>query len=203
MEADGEGHREPLNSTATSSSRSVANLSLDKLYRKRAIDRENQRLLRYGDPYSTANIAMKHTLTGCRQKNKDRLKHLEVEVQRLRRLLQESDQEKVNLQNRQAEHRDKIDAVISALQHLQAPEPINKSGDKLLATSSPALKQVASSLPSPAEEQRQTQATQVIDDPAFNFAGNVPDLDFWNHGGSLTFPLEGSTTLGIEDCKFK
>lgn len=38
--------RPPTTDDTKPSSRSVANLSLDKLYRKRAIDRENQRELR-------------------------------------------------------------------------------------------------------------------------------------------------------------
>ncbi|KAF2839117.1 hypothetical protein M501DRAFT_992106 [Patellaria atrata CBS 101060] len=61
------------------SKRSVANLSLQELYRKRAVDRENQRALR--------------------NKNKNRMRELEEEVKLLKEALEQSERARKELEN--------------------------------------------------------------------------------------------------------
>ncbi|CAK7263733.1 hypothetical protein SEPCBS119000_000633 [Sporothrix epigloea] len=81
------------------SSRAAANLSMERLYRKRAIDRENQRVLR--------------------QKNKARLVELEAEVRSLSEQLARVEADRATAAERTLTSSSTLDTIISSLQSLQ------------------------------------------------------------------------------------
>lgn len=86
-------------SSTKASSRAAANLSMERLYRKRAIDRENQRVLR--------------------QKNKARLVELETEVRKLTEQLAQVETDRATAAERTQTSSTTLESIISSLQSLQ------------------------------------------------------------------------------------
>ncbi|CAK7271429.1 hypothetical protein SEPCBS57363_004613 [Sporothrix epigloea] len=86
-------------SSTRASSRAAANLSMERLYRKRAIDRENQRILR--------------------QKNKARLVELETEVRSLTEQLAQAEADRATAAERTQISSTTLGSIISSLQSLQ------------------------------------------------------------------------------------
>ncbi|ERT00651.1 hypothetical protein HMPREF1624_01880 [Sporothrix schenckii ATCC 58251] len=85
--------------SAATSSRAAANLSMERLYRKRAIDRENQRVLR--------------------QKNKARLAELEGEVRALTERLAQAEADKAQAAARTQTSSTSLEGIIASLRSLQ------------------------------------------------------------------------------------
>lgn len=202
--------------SASTSSRAAANLSMERLYRKRAIDRENQRVLR--------------------QKNKARLAELEAEVRGLTERLAQAEADKAQAAARTQTSSTSLDGIIASLRSLQVSLAVataessaggsahgSSPGSSPLTTTASPVSNVAarttsvSSLsPSPASLQpdgkhgQQAQSGQSVDQPMGGtqpYAGdtvtlNLDNLDFWGSGASVTVPVDDSIPFQNSDCKF-
>jgi hypothetical protein len=204
--------------SASTSSRAAANLSMERLYRKRAIDRENQRVLR--------------------QKNKARLAELEAEVRALTERLAQAEADKAQAAARTQTSSTSLDGIIASLRTLQVSLAVatataesstgsadgSSPGSSPLTTTASSVSNVAarttsvSSLsPSPASLQlqpdgkhgQQTHPGQSVDQPMGGtqpYAGdtvtlNLDNLDFWGSGASVTVPGDDSIAFQNSDCK--
>lgn len=206
--------------SASTSSRAAANLSMERLYRKRAIDRENQRVLR--------------------QKNKARLAELEEQVRNLTEQLAQAEADKAQAAARTQTSSTSLDGIIASLRSLQVSLAVataesstggsveggsspGSSSSPLTTTASPVSTNVAarttsaSSLsPSPAAihpdaKGQQSHSGQSVDQPMGGtqpYAGdtvtlNLDNLDFWGSGASVTVPVDDSIPFQNSDCKWR
>ncbi|KAH8660231.1 hypothetical protein BX600DRAFT_467431 [Xylariales sp. PMI_506] len=154
------------------SSRHVSEMSLEKLYRKRALDRQNQRELRH--------------------KKKARMLELEEQVEELKRRLADSESQRQHLEASKLDTSMKIDRVVSIL------ATIGQSGDHLgLAGHShytPDLPAGTHSTVSASDEITSALLSESGNEFAFQ---DLPAP--WNSLSSVVLPIDSADLFGFND----
>ncbi|CAK7212288.1 hypothetical protein SBRCBS47491_001412 [Sporothrix bragantina] len=187
-------------SSATASSRAAANLSMERLYRKRAIDRENQRVLR--------------------QKNKARLAELETEVRTLTERLAQAEADRAQVAARTQTSSSSLDSIISSLQSLQvslasasAAAAASSSAGSVMSdgddnrtpgSSSSPVTATASPAGAAGPTRRMTTSASPAPVKGHPYASetlnlNLDNIDFWSSGASVTVPVDDSNPFENTD----
>lgn len=125
-----------------------------------------------------------------RQRKKCRISELEAELQMAREELEASQKRESSLEQQLSEGRTSIFSVIDTLQSL-ASTGLTSTSTSFDNQNTPQSIQYDSIL-----------APESIGSSSFPTTGVADiDADFWAHGGSLTFPINGTTTCDLSDCK--
>jgi hypothetical protein len=184
------------------SARSVSNLSIEKLYRKRAIDRENQRLLRF---VYAAFLGALTSLIPIRQKKKNKVVELEAELVQVKQRLAESEQKRRALEIKYSTTSAAVDSAIETLKTIRW-----QNGSR--CTQNTTLFHAGGLLPlvdTPGGKVRNEQtvdgtvssdASSMIAEPIETHFSNDLGAELWASGGFLSLPLFSNDSGDLSDC---
>lgn len=166
--------------------RRASKLPMDKLYRKRAVDRENQRALRY-----VRRCYCHYLLLICaRERKKLRVVELEDELKDLKDKLEHAESAKCVLETREIQNRARLQNIITSLQHLQDPEGETRVAPQLVRTSNNNEFDAANQLV-------ETNASQI---PSTMLADGTPSVCV-DRPGTVSLHMDTTSFPFADDCE--